>query len=95
MLDGNTNKHEQNTAEIGCLEGVRVVDLGGAAGAEDDAGGLDFFKRGFATRSERNFLCGHVLDPERYDALCDAHGRSAEWFPAYRSSEGAGDGGAP
>ncbi len=27
MSDSNSNKHGQNTAEIGCLEGVRVVDL--------------------------------------------------------------------
>lgn len=65
--------------------GARLLDLGGAAGVRDAEEGLDFFKRGFATRSERCFLCAAVLDADAYEVLCEERGRSEEFFPAYRS----------
>jgi len=66
--------------------GAQVLDLGGSAGIRDTDDGLDFFKRGFATRSESCFLCAAVLDAGAYEALCEERGRSEDFFPAYRSA---------
>ena len=65
--------------------GAQVLDLGGTAGVRDGDDGLDFFKRGFATRNETCFLCAAVLDESAYEALCEKRGRSDDFFPAYRS----------
>jgi hypothetical protein len=65
------------------------VDLGGVAGLADDTrDGLAFFKRGWATHVVPVYLCGRVLDPERYAELTRRRGVSAtEYFPAYREGE--------
>jgi hypothetical protein len=67
-------------------DGVRIVDLGGTGGIRDAQDGLESFKRGFATHSERNWLCGKILDRRAYDALCDRFGSAEAFFPAYRGA---------
>lgn len=64
----------------------RLIDLGGAAGLNDtDDDGLARFKAGFANRQQSVYLCGAVLDAERYQALCaEAEPPTSNHFPAYR-----------
>lgn len=66
-----------------------AINLGGSAGTGDDAAdGLTRFKRGFANDTAAAWLCGAVLDPRRYAALCSERGvdpATAAFFPAYRA----------
>jgi hypothetical protein len=64
--------------------GATTADLGGTRRSKDADDGLAAFKRGFANRSVRNWLCGRILDAKRYQALCDRLGRASDFFPAYR-----------
>lgn len=70
-------------------EGVELVDLGAAAGLEEDASdGLAMFKAGFAgtatgdARAEA-WLIGRVLDADAYAELSAGH--ETAFFPAYRA----------
>lgn len=66
----------------------RTVALGAAAGARPGgAGGLDRFKAGWATGAVPAFLCGRILQPERYAALCAGRPDAGDYFPAYRAGE--------
>lgn len=69
--------------------GVRWLDLGGTAGVHDADDGLARFKRGWSSGSRTAYLCGRVLDRERYDALVHAAGGGRAdgngFFPAYRA----------
>jgi hypothetical protein len=69
------------------------INLGGGL-ATDEADGLSLFKRGFARASRMSTLCGKVLQPQPYRALCVANGAPPEtaFFPAYRSPSGTGAG---
>jgi len=67
-------------------QGARIVDLGGTGGTGDTRDGLESFKRGFSNRSERNWLCGKIIDTRGYDALCTRLGRTDDFFPAYRGA---------
>ncbi len=64
--------------------GAAVINLGGGAGAGDDAeqSGLYAFKQGFANGEVKAWLCGAVLDADRYERL--SAGRGGGFFPAYR-----------
>jgi hypothetical protein len=66
-----------------------VINLGGSAGAAGDAtDGLARFKRGFANAEAPAWICGAVLDPLRYAALCRDRGvdpAATAFFPAYRA----------
>jgi GNAT acetyltransferase-like protein len=74
-----------NDYAIEYFRGSRLIDFGAGAGVTDDSkDGLAVFKRGFANRSERFFLCGEVLDREIYDRLAGTRPREV-YFPAYRS----------
>jgi hypothetical protein len=74
-----------NDYAIDHFRGSRLIDFGAGAGVADDSeDGLAVFKRGFANRSERFFLCGKILDPQLYDRLSEAK-PSATYFPAYRA----------
>jgi hypothetical protein len=68
---------------------VRWFSLGARAGLADGATtGLDFFKKGWATGTRTTYLCGRILNPERYAALVQSRGISAtKYFPAYRQGE--------
>lgn len=70
-------------------ERVKQVDLGGGAGLLDDAqDGLSRFKRGWSNATARTYLCGEVLDPDRYRSLSQARGATdSTYFPQYRAPE--------
>ncbi len=63
-----------------------AVDFGGNAGpADDPEDGLSRFKQGWTAEVRIAYLCGKILDRERYEALAvDAGGG---YFPAYRANE--------
>jgi hypothetical protein len=66
---------------------ARWLDLGAGAGAlasEDD--GLTRFKRGWSTDQAPSWLCGRVLDEERYASLSGHLGDEVVFFPAYRAA---------
>lgn len=68
--------------------GARVLDLGGVPLVEGGGRGLAQFKQGWATRTLPAWLCGRVLDPQRYAALsAGASAASAGYFPRYRWGE--------
>lgn len=59
---------------------VRYLDLGGVT--DGDGNGLQFFKRGWSNDTIPAYLCGKILDREKYEEL--SSGRETEYFPAYR-----------
>ena len=65
---------------------LRELDLGGPAGTEGPDSGLAFFKRGWSTGTRTAWLCGTILDPERYRGLAGEIAESG-YFPAYRRGE--------
>ncbi|HWA60811.1 MAG TPA: hypothetical protein VG939_05525 [Caulobacteraceae bacterium] len=79
----NGANYALNDAAIAHFGDAAVIDLGGAAGAADDASdGLFQFKQGFANAQVTAQLCGAILDPARYAALSAGH--ETGFFPAYR-----------
>jgi hypothetical protein len=66
---------------------VKWINLG-AGVARDSQDGLSRFKRGWATGTMRAWLCGRVLQPEKYASLARARGVTGQsYFPAYRTGE--------
>lgn len=64
---------------------VDWLGLGSNAGAANDADdGLARFKRGWSTGMKTVYLCGRVLDRERYRVLCGSDAPNGDFFPAYR-----------
>jgi hypothetical protein len=66
---------------------LRWIHLGahaGATGPQHD--GLTRFKRGWATGTRTTYLCGRVLQPERYAEL-SATAAPSDYFPRYRAGE--------
>ena len=72
-------------AAIRLLTDCRILDFGGGAGWVDDPDdSLASFKRGFANDTRMAVLCGAVLQPRIYAALCGE--RASDFFPAYRAA---------
>jgi hypothetical protein len=71
---------------------VEQVDLGGGAGLLDEArDGLSRFKAGWSNSAARTYLCGEILDYDRYRSLSEARGATASsYFPQYRVPEVSG-----
>lgn len=67
---------------------VRNLDWGGEAGLARD-GNLSMFKRGWSTDSRPVYICGRILDRQRYEQLSAAQdpGSQRQYFPAYRRGE--------
>ncbi len=68
-------------------QGIRYVNLGGAAGPDDKTtDGLFRFKSGWTRDFRQSVLCGNILDQKAYFKLTEKNtsGRLA-YFPAYRA----------
>ncbi len=74
-----------HAAALERFRGRGLMDLGGAAGLEEEDTGLARFKAGFASETREAWLCGAVLDPRRYGRL--AAGREGGYFPIYRAPD--------
>lgn len=69
-------------------QGLRWLNLGGAAGLQDQADGLARFKQGWATGARTAYFCGRILRPDRYLELLRQQGISGNaYFPLYRYAE--------
>jgi hypothetical protein len=68
---------------------VRWLNLGAGAGARcNGADGLTRFKSGWGSGVRTAWLCGRILDLDRYTALTAARGIGHDdYFPAYRAGE--------
>ena len=68
---------------------VRWLDVMGVPGAQDAGSeGIRQFKRGWSRETRTAWLCGRVLDRERYTTLVNAAGAPpSSYFPAYRHGE--------
>ncbi|HVU02554.1 MAG TPA: GNAT family N-acetyltransferase [Polyangiaceae bacterium] len=69
----------------------RWLNLMGVPGVADSGSeGIRRFKSGWTGEVRTAWLCGRVLDRERYAAITAATGRTgASYFPAYRASDAA------
>ncbi len=65
---------------------LSYLNLGAGAGVYSSrAGGLERFKRGWATGTRTAYLCGRIYDRPRYDEVATARGVSGDdFFPIYR-----------
>lgn len=62
-----------------------IIDLGAGAGTEaTETDGLSLFKKGFANTERKNYLCGKILDQEKYADLSGLRQEGPDFFPAYR-----------
>jgi len=68
---------------------LRWLNHGAGAGVKSNGtDGLSQFKRGWSTGTRTSYLCGRILDHERYSEIVKARGISAtDYFPAYRIGE--------
>lgn len=68
---------------------VRWLNLGGGAGLDANAGdGLTAFKRGWASGTRMAWLCGRILQPQRYQQINhELQLPTTRYFPAYRQGE--------
>jgi hypothetical protein len=75
-------------ASIRHFRDAELINLGGAAGYVDHPdNGLTRFKRGFSNAAARSYICGKILDPDRYSALVERTApHQTEFFPAYRAT---------
>lgn len=66
---------------------VRWVNFGGLPGSANSLdSGLGHFKSGWSNTTRKAYLCGRILDPDKYRRLSvDSNGSG--YFPAYRAGE--------
>jgi len=74
-------------ASIGLFSDMNMLNLGGGAGIGSHDGGLIGFKKGFANGQVQAYLCGAILDMDRYAAASGGSVDHALPFPAYRFGE--------
>lgn len=65
----------------------RWLDLGGGSGAAAIDDGLTAFKAGWSSDVAPTFLCGKIVDIERYDHLDRSGNAGIHYFPSYRYHE--------
>jgi len=67
-------------------EGIHYGALGGGAGTFAASEGLSRFKQGWSNETRPAYLCGRILDRDRYAELSAQSGNSgSSYFPAYRA----------
>jgi len=68
-------------------DGVEWINLGGGR-SSDNSDGLSAFKRGWSTDTKPSWICGSILQGDRYESLsASASGNDGAYFPAYRTAE--------
>jgi hypothetical protein len=68
---------------------IRFFDLGAAAGIDGNAqDGLAKFKAGWSNENRMVYLCGAVLESQKYTTVCRQKNiGNTDYFPAYRKGE--------
>ncbi len=77
-----------NDASVSHFAALELLNFGGGAGTVDRMDdGLARFKRGFCNDVAPAYLCGAVLDHDRYSELVSKKGATSDplFFPAYRA----------
>jgi len=75
-----------NDASIRFFADAQIINFGGGAGHEDDpTDGLARFKMGFVNATARSYICGKILDTEKYERLSATRMATTDFFPAYRA----------
>lgn len=65
---------------------VEWCDVGGLAGMQNTENDpLHQFKRGWSTGFKTSYLCGRVLNRDKYDELVAFNQQTSNFFPEYRS----------
>ena len=80
--------YEASIANFLSKPDARVLSFGGGAGSVDNpTDGLVTFKKGFSNDIAQTYLCGLILDQERYRSLSEVSTDpgGAAYFPAYRA----------
>ena len=69
--------------------GLRRLELGAGAGATaKETDGLSRFKRGWSTSTRTAYLCGRILNHDKYREITEARRvTKTDYFPAYRQGE--------
>ena len=69
--------------------GLRWLNLGSGGGiTSGQEDGLTWFKKGWATETRTTYLCGRILDPDKYkEAKLLNDSIDSNYFPAYRRGE--------
>ncbi len=69
--------------------GLRWLNLGGGGGIKSGhEDGLTWFKKGWANQTRTAYLCGRILDSNKYEKAKLLKGVSTtDYFPAYREGE--------
>ena len=73
----------------GAEQGIRYINLGGVSGMNEGQGeGLAQFKRGWSNDRHTAYLCGRILDRQKYKSICQQKQiTNVDYFPAYRAGE--------
>ncbi|MCY6370541.1 hypothetical protein [Clostridium ganghwense] len=68
---------------------VKWVNFGAGAGTiANKNDGLNYFKRGWSTGTRMAYICGKVLNKEKYNTIIrDLKKSNSEYFPQYREGE--------
>jgi hypothetical protein len=76
-----------NDASLHYFKSAEIINFGGGVGyAENQSDGLVKFKRGFCNDTSISYICGIILDKDRYASLVQAKGiDQTSFFPAYRA----------
>ena len=75
-----------HSLEAFAAEGIHRAALGGGAGTFAASEGLSRFKQGWSNETRPAYLCGRILDRNRYADLSSRSGNSkSSYFPAYRT----------
>jgi hypothetical protein len=75
-----------HSLEVFAAEGIHRTALGGGAGTFAASEGLSRFKQGWSNETRPAYLCGRILNANRYAELSAQSGNSrSSYFPAYRT----------
>jgi len=68
---------------------IRWVNFGGGVDeSSEKIGGLDLFKKGWSSSSEKSYFCGKILNKELYEQLSiQKSDNNNQWFPSYRYND--------
>lgn len=77
-----------NDEAINFFKDAKLLNFGGGAGySQNDADGLSKFKKGFSNQTASAYICGAVLNQDRYTDLINRRSltEKTDFFPAYRA----------
>ncbi len=69
--------------------GIKYLDIGGVSGIQNNhENGLVKYKAGWSNVRRSAYLCGNILDENKYQRICQQRNLTeGEYFPLYRAGE--------